>query len=188
MMQGKVVFFGDSDINFWDTDKSFPGSLNCGVSGTTMTQVFDYTAKMMEKYEPSVVVLVAGENDLAEGRPPAKVLEVFKELVAEVLKKEGCKLIYISCKLEPSTESLKGKYGELNDLIAMCINDDPVLSERCEFIDSYRSFVSETSAQPDRVFFRGDGLHLSAAGYQVWEKLVGKQLGNWKVDGFGFRT
>ena len=33
--QGRVVFMGDSDIDYWDTGAAFPGSLNVGVGGYT---------------------------------------------------------------------------------------------------------------------------------------------------------
>lgn len=69
--RGRVVFYGDSDIEFWDTERDFEGKgyLKCGVSGGHMKHARAYAPRLFEKYAPSVVVLVAGENDLGNTRP-----------------------------------------------------------------------------------------------------------------------
>ena len=52
----QVVFYGDSDIEFWDLQLSFPefNYLNCGVSGCTMEHLKQYGERFLEKYEPEV--------------------------------------------------------------------------------------------------------------------------------------
>lgn len=53
---GQLVFYGDSDIEFWDLDESFPGlsALNCGVAGSTMEHAKKFGERFLEKYKPQV--------------------------------------------------------------------------------------------------------------------------------------
>ena len=52
----QLVFYGDSDIEFWDVNESFPAMsvLNCGVSGCTMAHVKEFGQRFLQKYRPKV--------------------------------------------------------------------------------------------------------------------------------------
>ena len=54
--KNQIVFYGDSDIDFWDLEESFPGltALKCGVAGCTMEHIQQYGDRFLEKYCPAV--------------------------------------------------------------------------------------------------------------------------------------
>jgi hypothetical protein len=51
---GQLVFYGDSDIEYWNLDEFFPGlsTLNCGVAGSTMEHAKKFGERFLEKYKP----------------------------------------------------------------------------------------------------------------------------------------
>ena len=52
----QIVFFGDSDIEKWDLEESFPGlgALNCGVGGCTAEHIQKAGERFLQKYRPKV--------------------------------------------------------------------------------------------------------------------------------------
>jgi hypothetical protein len=113
-----MVFFGDSNIAKWDLlvlERKFPGALRCGVNGATMQDVAGSTSSFLRKYQPSSVVLVAGENDLST-LAPVDVLQSFIS-VANKISRQRVPLYYISTKPEPRTKKggLWRQYKECND-------------------------------------------------------------------------
>mmetsp|Transcript_119637 Transcript_119637/g.208333 ORF Transcript_119637/g.208333 Transcript_119637/m.208333 type:complete len:204 (-) Transcript_119637:341-952(-) len=168
--EGGIVFFGDSDIEYWgDLDDYFPGSgaLNCGVSGATFRDVVAYTPRMLQKYKPRLIVCVAGENDLAEGVLAQAVADMFKQfcdLVATL--RPQAHVIYISTKDEPCTKGLQPGYRKFNQLASKYASSQ----EHVVYLDSYTRFHDHRQ-KPAKKFFR-DGLHLSPEGYQIWADMV----------------
>lgn len=156
----------------WDTGSSFPESLNCGVSGSLMDHAKRFAPRLVQKYRPSVVVLVAGENDLADGAPPSKVFESFKQTFSAITS--VAPLIYISTKPEPCTRELEGEYKELNRLIAQHYASKAGRSgDGGTYIDVYDSMsIGGKGKEPNPALFDDDGLHLSAEGYALWEGFV----------------
>ena len=63
-----VIFVGDSDIYFWglqgESSKLIPGSTNLGVSGWTCANVNGKITDWLQQYEPTLIVLKCGTNDL----------------------------------------------------------------------------------------------------------------------------
>jgi len=75
--QGGIVFVGSSTIRRWDLAKSFPGlpAVNRGFGGSHMTDSLRYVDRIVTPYHPRVVVVYAGDNDLASGKSPQRVAD-----------------------------------------------------------------------------------------------------------------
>ena len=74
--QPRVVFFGDSITEGWGVDGSstfFPGKgyINRGISGQTTAQMLVRFSQDVLALRPSVVVILAGTNDIAGNTGPA---------------------------------------------------------------------------------------------------------------------
>jgi hypothetical protein len=70
---GGIVFIGSSSIKNWtDVAADFPGVpvLNRGFGGSTLADVVYYADRILLPYRPRLVVLYAGDNNLASGRTP----------------------------------------------------------------------------------------------------------------------
>ena len=84
---GAVVFIGSSSIQHWSqVAADFPGVpvLNRGFGGSTLADVVYYEDRALLPYHPHLVVLYAGDNDLAEGRTPHRVLADYRAFVARL--------------------------------------------------------------------------------------------------------
>ena len=63
-----VIFVGDSDVYYWglqgNSDEFIPSSVNVGVSGWTCANVNGKINDWLEQYEPTLVILKCGTNDM----------------------------------------------------------------------------------------------------------------------------
>ena len=80
-LDNSIVFVGSSSIRKWQTSKSFPELpvINRGFGGSHLSDVNYFLNETVLKYQPKVVVLYAGDNDILYGKSPSIVLEDFIE-------------------------------------------------------------------------------------------------------------
>lgn len=190
IVEGSLVLFGDSDIARWKEFKKIltagaePIShvFRCGVDGATLAELLVFAPRLLEKYVPRIVLIAAGENDLAYGRHPAKVFSDFRSLV-NLVSDSLLKLIYISTKPEPATfgdMQLRQNYLALNAMIEQhCASDDRLLfvnSWHAMLLQSGSASYQSTEQSPNPGMYAKDGLHLSKRGYSVWVHLVQEAL------------
>ena len=164
--QGEIVFVGSSSIRLWNLAESFPGlkCINRGFGGSQMTDSARYADRIVVPYRPRLVVVYAGDNDIAAGKSPEQILADAKSLVAAVhTKLPRTRIIFISIKPSIQRWHLYEKQREANRLIAEYTKQNP----RLAIVD-----VTEAMLRPDGKprpeLFVKDGLHLSPAGYKIW--------------------
>jgi lysophospholipase L1-like esterase len=170
-----VVFVGSSTIRMWRglaQDFSPLPLLNRGFGGSTLADCNALAHELVIQYKPRQVILYAGDNDLAEGRSPADVLASFASFVQRVRAElPGSRIDFISIKPSPSRLSLMPRIREANALIqahAQTLAD-------VRYIDVFSPML-DAQGQPRPELFLGDRLHLNAAGYQLWQSVVGAYL------------
>lgn len=125
--QHHVVFFGDSDIEYWDLPATgFPDALNLGIGGSTVREAARHVAAMVDAVKPrEFVVFCAGENDLEfspkrKGAPEStdRLFAHFKTVLAAVTSSTHApQLVYVGTKPEPGTAHLHGRYQEYDGKI-----------------------------------------------------------------------
>src|SRR5258705_2103230 len=84
---GGVAFIGSSSIKNWtDVAADFPGVpvLNRGFGGSTLADIVYYMDRILLPYRPRLVVLYEGDNDLAAGRIPKRVVADYRAFVARL--------------------------------------------------------------------------------------------------------
>ncbi len=66
-----ILFVGSSSIRLWDLTKSFPALevINRGFGGSQIADSVHFAPRIVIKYEPRLVILYAGDNDIAAGKP-----------------------------------------------------------------------------------------------------------------------
>src|SRR5437868_9345724 len=82
-----VLFIGSSSIQMWKSlAEDFPQTkvINRGFGGSEVADSTYYVDRIVVPYQPRMVVLYAGDNDLASGKTPQKVFEDYKEFVNRV--------------------------------------------------------------------------------------------------------
>jgi lysophospholipase L1-like esterase len=173
---GGVVFVGSSSIRLWPrlAQEFGPGTpvINRGFGGSTLADCHAFAWELVVQYRPRQVVVYAGDNDLAEGRTPAQVLESFKGFVAAVRQElPAARIDFISIKPSPLRAALVPQAREANALLAAYVATLPDAG----FIDVFTPMLDAAGA-PRADLYGPDRLHMNAAGYALWRELVGPQL------------
>lgn len=153
---GGVVFVGSSSIKNWtNVAADFPGVpvLNRGFGGSTLADVVQYMDRIVLRYRPRLVVLYAGDNDLAMGRLRAK---------------QPCtRLVFISIKPSPSRRTLMPAAREANRRIRAETARDSLQT----FVDVFSPMLGPQE-QPRPELYLADSLHMTRTGYLLWRRLL----------------
>ena len=168
---GGVVFIGSSSIQAWRTlAADFPGVpvLNRGFGGSTLADVVYYADRILLPYRPRLVVLYAGDNDLALGRTPERVLGDYRALVARLrAARPGALVAFVAIKPSPARRIYIDRVREANRLIRTEIARDSLQV----YVDVFTPML-DASGQPRPELFVADSLHLTRAGYLLWRALL----------------
>lgn len=172
---GAVVFVGSSSIRFWATlAEDFPGvtTINRGFGGSEMADSAFYADRIVIPYQPRLVVVYAGENDLWDGKSPDTILADFQAFRAKVhAALPQTKVLYLSIKESPSRARIREQVRSANRLIAADCAADP----RCRFVDVATPLLAAAGGYRPELF-REDQLHMRPAGYAIWAKILAPYL------------
>ncbi|WP_439589708.1 SGNH/GDSL hydrolase family protein [Hydrogenophaga sp.] len=173
---GGVLFVGSSSIRLWnDLETSFsdqPVVIKRGFGGSQLLDCVKLVNRLVLPYKPRMVVVYAGENDIAEGATPQQVLERFTAFVQAVKADlPGSRIAYVSIKPSPLRAGLMPQVREANELIQTYSQTEPQL----DFIDVY-SLMLDASGQPRAELFSSDRLHMNAEGYALWRSVIASRL------------
>lgn len=166
-----VLFIGSSSIRFWKNlalDFDPIPTINRGFGGSTLPEVIHYADRIIFSYQPKLIVLYCGENDISEGASPQQVFESYKKLDAMIQKRlPDTKLIYLSMKPSVARWNLWDKYEEGNRLIQEAM----IKQANRRYIEVADVMLSE-NGQPDSTIFVEDMLHMNEKGYAAWKDLI----------------
>ena len=166
--QHGVLFVGSSSIRFWapTLQPDFPGIpvIDRGFGGSAIADSTYYAGRIIVPYQPRVIVMYAGDNDIEEGCTPRQVLDEFKAFVARVRRSlPHVAIAYISIKPSLARWALWPQMREANREIARWARTQ----KRVTFVDVARRMLGP-ARKPRRDLFRDDGLHMAPAGYAIW--------------------
>jgi lysophospholipase L1-like esterase len=175
---GTLLFVGSSSIRKWDLSKSWPDApaINNGFGGSTLADSSHHFDKLFKPYDPSAIILYAGDNDISNGLTPDEVVADFKILAGKIKSQfPGTPVIFIAIKPSQKRASLWPQMKETNDAIAAICKKEALL----HFADIARPMLKEASPPP-KEWFIADGLHLSTMGYKRWTAVINRALGKVK--------
>lgn len=171
--QEAIVFTGSSSIRLWKTleaDMQPLPVINRGFGGSKIAYVTHYADRIVIPYRPKIVLLYAGDNDLAmeDSKTPMELLEDFKQFVAKIHSALPLtKIFFVSIKPSVRRWLLWPKVQETNQLIKEWTQSD----ERIGFIDVTTMMLDEDGKVKSTLFTQ-DGLHLNQQGYTVWSSVI----------------
>ncbi len=168
--QATLVFTGSSSIRMWeDLLQRFPGKqiLNTGFGGSQASDLIFYLKPLVLDYRPEQVFIYEGDNDLAEGKRPGKVLRNLKEISARIHETlPGTSIVFISAKPSLSRWKLRGKYRRFNRKLLRWTRRSP----KHQFADVWEPMLEDR--QINSSLFIEDGLHMNSKGYDIWEAVL----------------
>jgi lysophospholipase L1-like esterase len=174
--RGGVVFVGSSSIRLWDgletAFERFPTVLKRGFGGSTMSDCVEHVGRLVLAYEPRLVVLYAGENDLAAGESPAAVSARVREFIELVRRAQpATHIAYVSIKPSPLRAAVLPAIRETNERVRDYIATVP----NAQYIDVHSAMLG-ADGQPRGELFGADRLHMNAAGYTLWRREINARL------------
>src|SRR5207302_468645 len=153
---------GSSSIRLWDLKKAFPNLevINRGFGGSQIVDSVHFAPRLITKHAPRLVVLYAGDNDVAQGKAPEHLAADFQSLVQAIHKElPRTKVIFLSIKPSVLRWNLWDKIQKTNALIeAECKKD-----ERLTYVDITKRMLGD-DGKPQKELFLVDGLHLNGKG------------------------
>ena len=175
-----VVFLGSSSIDFWREriEKDFPNShpIDLGLWGTDLAYLQENIDAWTKKYPAKTFVIYSGENDI-NNEPRRKAFQVaadYRKLLDTIHEKlPSAKVLVLSIKPRVGKEHLwsHGETVKANELLR---KELPKL-DYVTFLDTYpRMFKPDQTPRDD--FYREDGIHLNAKGYDLWRDIVRPHL------------
>jgi lysophospholipase L1-like esterase len=168
--QGGIVFVGSSSIRLWDLPKSYPKLpvVNRGFGGSELCDSVHFFDVLVTRHLPRVIVLYAGDNDIAAGKTAEQVYADFQAFVAKMKRAlPEARLVYIAIKPSIQRWNLAPAMREANTLIAA----DCAADFRLAFVDVWKPMLG-ADGKPRPELFRDDGLHLNDEGYRLWTDLL----------------
>jgi len=170
-VKGSIVFIGSSSIRKWTSlAADFPEHhvLNRGFGGSEMADSVAFIDRIVFPYEPKMIVVYAGGNDINAGKSPDRVFSDFKAFVAKVrTKMPEVPIAYISIAGNPSRWAQVDKVKEANHLI----EDYTKQEKNLKFIDVFPAMMGP-DGKPKPDIFVADNLHMNEKGYAIWKEII----------------
>ncbi len=172
---GGVVFVGSSSISLWeDLAAQFPKQhiVQRGLGGARMADLARYADRLVLPYRPRVVVVYAGDNDLAMGDTPDAIVAACDALVRQVQRAlPEARIKVMSIKPSPSRDALLPQVRHTNDLLETYAKTH----EGVDFVNVFTTMLDRTGHARAELF-RSDALHLNPAGYALWREALATHL------------
>lgn len=178
-----VVLLGDSITEGFEVPRYFPGRrvLNRGIGADVVGNALpdDDHRGVLRRLDASVfdcaatdVFLMIGVNDLNAGRSVDTIEAGYRELLGKVKEKAPTVRVHVESLLP--TRGLHARQNapirDLNGRLRRMAGEFGY-----DFLDLHRLFVD--GAGELKAGYTGDGLHLTAPGYEVWRAEVEKVMG-----------
>lgn len=170
-----VLFFGSSSIRLWDSlRRDFPRFhvFRRGLNSARIEDLCRHVDDLVLPYDPEMIIFYCGDNDLADGTPPAAVVERYRGPVEQIKESmPDVRIGLLSIKPSPLRSHLIKPIRRTNRLLEeWCAQDDQL-----EFIDVCTPML-DPLGRPRQEFFKDDGLHPSPLGYSTWAQIVRPHL------------
>lgn len=180
--EDRVVFIGDSITDSWKLAEYFPGKpyVNRGISGQTTSQMLIRFRPDVIALKPTVVVILAGTNDIAGNTGPISIEAVADNIVSmvELAHANGVNVVLSS--VMPVSDYNKNAAG---NQITQTVRRPP------EKIAALNAWIKQFAAERKLVYLdyfsvmaddkgllkpdiANDGLHPNAKGYELIKPLA----------------
>ena len=184
--RGAVLFVGSSTIRFWKTlaqDLPEYEVLNRGFGGCHIADCTYYADRIVIPYQPRLIVLRAGGNDIAAGKTPERVRDDFRAFVEKVRAKlPEVRIAYMTINATPARWANVQREKKANKLIKEYIAHGANL----DYIDTFDATMA--NGRPREELFVIDRLHFNAEGYKILASCVRSHLARTSADHAGTET
>jgi hypothetical protein len=172
---GAILFTGSSSIRRWTSlAQDFPEHqvINRGFGGCQLADVVYYADRIVIPYQPKLIVVGAGGNDINAGKTPQQVLADFQTLVDKVRAQlPETRIAFLSINPSPARWSQAAQQREANKLV----KDYVAKGQNLDYIELFDAFLGP-DGKPREELYVADRLHQNAEGYKVRTLIVRPHL------------
>ncbi len=166
-----ILFIGSSSIRCWtNLAQAFPGHqvINRGFGGSHLSDSVAFVDRIVTPYKPKLILLYAGDNDIAAGKTPERVLSDFKAFVERIHEAlPATRIAYLAIKPCPAREKFLVSVKAANHLIQQYAAGN----DRLLYVDTYTPMLTK-DGQPRADVYLNDGLHPNPRGYALWASIL----------------
>lgn len=169
-----ILFVGSSSIVRWNTAEAFPGLpvINRGFGGSQASDATHWVEDAVLRYNPATVVHYEGDNDIGRGKQAQQVVDDIKEFSEAVLAADpSTQIVLLSIK--PSLRRWSD-WPEMQVANAL-LRDYAATRPNLHYVDVGTPMLG-ADGRPMPNLFVSDGLHMTSAGYEIWNEIVGRTL------------
>ncbi|MBK8174690.1 MAG: GDSL family lipase [Rhodospirillales bacterium] len=161
-----ILFYGSSSFTLWhDIEQHFPGYnvVNHGFGGSTLADCIQYFDRLVVPIAPRMVVVYAGDNDLADGASPEAVLSRVATLVRRKRDALGAvPMAFVSIKVSPARFAIMHRIAYTNLIVERALFEQ----QDVRFVDITRRMVGRGMGSLLELYSE-DPLHMNRDGYRV---------------------
>ena len=172
---GNIVFFGSSSMRLWPgLKRAFPAVAieNWGFGGSTLSEGVEAFERFIVPRAPSGLVIYAGDNDLFLGASPQQVWESLCELMTtRDAQLDEVQTAFLSLKISAARADLRAEIETANEWCQREI----WARTNAQWVDISSPMLDDEGA-PRAELFMKDELHLSRAGYDVWNEVLRREV------------
>lgn len=169
-----LVLVGSSSFRLWPhTDTVFAGYdvINAGFGGSCFHDAWLLRDTLIYAFEPSVVLLYEGDNDLNDGIATEDILTDAANLLDDLSRRlPASEVVVVAPKASRARYHLKDQYLELNARLRSVTMD-----QGAHWVDFWDVQHDANGELRDELFIH-DKLHLNTEGYAVWVHELRRQL------------
>jgi lysophospholipase L1-like esterase len=174
--ENRIVFMGNSITASWkDIDRSFfinKPYINRGISGQTTSQMLVRFRQDVIDLKPSVVVILAGINDIAENTGPISLENIYGNIISMIELANANRIKVVISSILPANNfpwrpQIKPaeKVVKVNSMLEAYCNKNSIV-----YLDYYSKMVDKKKGLDKKL--TSDGVHPTLEGYKIMEPLV----------------
>lgn len=174
--RGAILFAGDSQFFRWETiheDLAGYTLINRGIDSFQLPDLLHYIDRLVLPYEPRLIVLHVGGNDIHNGRTPEQLLADFQSFVSKVRTRlPDVPIVYSGITPGPGRWDEAPQRVVANRALQQYIATQPGLA----FVDLWGAMLTP-DGKPREDLWVADRVHPNHAGYLIRVKLTKPLLG-----------
>lgn len=169
-----IIFLGNSITANTDWQELLQNAnvKNRGISGDITFGILE-RLKDITDTKPSKIFLLIGINDISRNIPDEQILKNYNKIISQIRTESPNTKIYLHTLMpvNHTFEKFKNHYGKDDHILYVNEAIRKMADQKMIFvIDLYPHFLDENKRM--KAELTHDGLHLTAAGYQLWAKIL----------------
>jgi lysophospholipase L1-like esterase len=168
MQRKKLLFLGDSLIEYFDWGKRFPDHevYNLGISGETVGGLNARLPRIFEGIgSADHIFIMTGINNLAMG--DGLIIPTYRQVLKRILGYYPAAKVTIHSLLPVLVPFIGNEeIRDMNQGLQRLANEERVL-----YFDLYAKFV-DGKGRPAAAYLLDDGVHVSDEGYRIWSSEI----------------